>query len=571
MQAGFRLQVFYLDVTKSQVPGKVLSSLSIHTTPIQLIFPNFNAFRNTPSLSDNTNTMLTLQNSKTKWVFLVAGLLCFLLSGPAFQVGILGWIAPAGILFFTRISHPFKGYLWAVLGVVVYAIMQGIMTSPLPMAAIIPSAVISAVLKLLPYLADRLMVRRLKPGLALLVFPVVSVSYEYLIAQVFGSQGVLATSQAAFLEFIQLASVTGVLGVSFMMYWFASLTVEYLQVRGIHRVQRMTFATLFLAILVFGSMKIRMINPTQETVKVSGIALEQYPFWETMYADLFHESFDMNIRKTSSPEFRQVMNALPKFLKDPRNAKFKDGYAAMQRSADQLIELTEREAHNGAKIIVWSETNLMVFQTDEAQVLERVTAVAKAEQVSILASMAVLLPYQEGGVLYENKSVLITSDGEIADTYQKAKPVPFLDASKPGDGKLALVKTANGTLTTAICFDGDFPDLIAQSGKADILLLPAKDWLGISPFHGDIAVFRAIENGVSIVRPTSTGRSVVYDGHGRELAALEAFDQEVRILEASVPTTGVRTIFNALGNWFVWMCIAAFIVLLGLSFIKLKA
>ena len=514
--------------------------------------------------------MFSLQNTKTKWFFLMAGLLSFLFSGPAFQIGILGWIAPMGILFFTRASHPLKGYLWAVMGIMVVAVLQGLITSPLPLTAIIFSAVIAGFIKLLPYLLDRILLKRIKPGLALLIFPVVSVSYEYLISKALGSQGIIATTQISFLEFIQLASITGVFGISFMIYWFASIAVEYINQPEKVRVHRLAFVITFIAILVFGAVKIRTINPTQKTVSVSGIALELYPFWEAVHEDLFQETFDMNITKTSSPEINRIMKAMPEFLKDPKNVKFKDSYIELERIADRLIEYTEREAQNGAKVIAWSETNLYVFQMDESKIMERIRAVAINEKVTILASMAVLLPYQETGPLYENKSVLITPDGEFADTFHKAKLAPVLDSSKPGDGKMKMVKTADGTLTTAICFDADFPDLIAQSGSADILLLPARDWLGISPFHGDISIFRAIENGLSILRPTGTGRSVVYDGHGRELAGLEAFDQEVRIIRAYVPTKGVRTIFNSIGNLFVWICLTSFLVFVGLSFIKLK-
>ena len=167
--------------------------------------------------------------------------------------------------------------------------------------------------------------------------------------------------------------------------------------------------------------------------------------------------------------------------------------------------------------------------------------------------------------MYENTSYLITPDGEIADSYEKAKPVPMMDSSLPGDGIIESINTPFGTINMAICYDADFPDLMDQSGKGDILLLPSNDWLGISPYHGNNASFRAIENGVSVVRPTGSGQSVVFDTHGKALSRVDAYEEEVRIINAYVPKKGVTTIYNLIGNTFIYLTILLGIVILIVS------
>ena len=92
--------------------------------------------------------------------------------------------------------------------------------------------------------------------------------------------------------------------------------------------------------------------------------------------------------------------------------------------------------------------------------------------------------------------------------------------------------------------------------------------MGISPFHGDIAAFRAIENGISIIRPTSTGQSVIFDPHGRAVARMDAFDQEVRVISAYVPVNGVDTVFDITGNIFPRICLIAGIIFLIIPVVR---
>ena len=294
--------------------------------------------------------------------------------------------------------------------------------------------------------------------------------------------------------------------------------------------------------------------------------VEEFPLFEQLYSDFFNESITFDITTTSSPEMAKVLSALSEFIKTPDDKQFIGAHEVLEQFQNRIIEITEREARNGNKIIVWSETNMPVFQKDEEELKEKVSRIARQYQVIILTSSAVLLPYEEDGPMYENKSLMFMPDGNVVDEYEKARPVPFLDKSLPGDGILEIINTPYGKLTNAICYDGDFPDLIKQSGNADILLLPANDWLGISPFHSEHAVFRAIENGVSIVRPTGTGQSIIFDSHGNVLARQDAFDKTERIINANIPTSGTTTIFNYIGNSFAWICLISAVVLIGFSF-----
>ena len=111
----------------------------------------------------------------------------------------------------------------------------------------------------------------------------------------------------------------------------------------------------------------------------------------------------------------------------------------------------------------------------------------------------------------ENKFVMIEPTGQIAWEYLKARPTPGPEAamSVKSDRRLRQLDTAYGKLSAAICYDTDFPRLMAQAGvqQADLVLSPAGDWRAIDPRHTEIASFRAIEQGFNLVRQSNGGLS----------------------------------------------------------------
>ena len=193
--------------------------------------------------------------------------------------------------------------------------------------------------------------------------------------------------------------------------------------------------------------------------------------------------------------------------------------------------------------------------------------IASKEHVYLGLSLAVWSPGQPHPL--ENKIVLIDPMGKIAFQFLKARPTPGPEIARAqvSDGKLPSLLTPFGKLSTAICYDMDFPRLIAQAGKqnVDIMLSPAGDWAGIDPRHTQMAQFRAIEQGFNLVRQANLGLSAAYDYQGRALAAMDDPHSRDLTLVADIPSVGVHTLYARWGDWFVWICCAAFaaFVLLG--------
>jgi apolipoprotein N-acyltransferase len=66
--------------------------------------------------------------------------------------------------------------------------------------------------------------------------------------------------------------------------------------------------------------------------------------------------------------------------------------------------------------------------------------------------------------------------------------------------------------------------------ERDLLLVPANDWQVIKHLHLYMAIFRAIENGVSMIRASKSGFSGALDAFGRALAVTDHFSPGARIM-----------------------------------------
>jgi len=95
------------------------------------------------------------------------------------------------------------------------------------------------------------------------------------------------------------------------------------------------------------------------------------------------------------------------------------------------------------------------------------------------------------------------------------------------------------------------------------MLIPALDWPGIDPWHAQHAAFRAIEDGYSLVRPTSNGLAASVDYEGRVLAANDYFTTDQQTMIAYVPVQGTWTLYAHVGDLFAWLCIVTLFIIGG--------
>jgi apolipoprotein N-acyltransferase len=166
---------------------------------------------------------------------------------------------------------------------------------------------------------------------------------------------------------------------------------------------------------------------------------------------------------------------------------------------------------------------------------------------------------------------MITPSGEMV-VNQLKYGATIISNNTPGDGILQTVDTPYGTLVGIICYDADFPIIVKQAGRknADILFVPSGDPnVAVAQLHTQQAIFRAIENGVSLVRPDTTkGLSVATDPYGRVLAITDTHTTSERLMVVQVPTKGVFTVYSVIGDLFGWLSVAGFVGILVWAIVR---
>lgn len=153
--------------------------------------------------------------------------------------------------------------------------------------------------------------------------------------------------------------------------------------------------------------------------------------------------------------------------------------------------------------------------------------------------------------------MIVDPNGEVVLEHLKFGGA-IIEGWVPGDRVLHTVETPRGTLSGVVCGDTNFPQPMRQSGRngTDVLLSPTLEWRAIDPLGTYIAVFRAIENGVTLFRAADNGISVAIDPYGRIIGAVDHFEADERVLVAQLPTHGVTTIYSVIGDVVPWLCVA---------------
>ncbi len=493
------------------------------------------------------------RTASRSWIWLAIAAVLLLFSNGANNIPLAGWLSPVFMLRFVRGQSLKVGLPVAYVLLVAAFTFQFRGMVPIPGVAYYIFLVVWGIPLVLPYIIDRLLTRRLSGLRASLVFPAAWAATEYVLSRgPYATWGSAAYSQYGSLAFLQILSVTGMWGITFLIGWFAAVC-NWLWEEGLDSTRARAGAWLCVGaiavVTLLGGVRMALFPPSSQTARVASISKRKV---EPELSDAVSE------RMFEGKATSEDMDAIQRWS------------TAMQ---DDLLSRAEREMQSGAKVVFWGEANAPVLKEGEAAFVARGGDMAAKYHVYLGMALGVWNKSQTPSL--ENKLVLIQPNGQVAWEYNKARPVPGPEAvmQVPGDGKLRALDTPYGRLSSIICFDGDFPQLLAQAGalRADVMLDPSNDWRAIDPWHTQMASFRAIEQGFNLIRQTSGGLSAAFDYQGRRLAAMDHYQTTDYAMVSQVPTRGIRTIYSRLGDGFAWLCLAGLAGLTVLSLRKKRA
>ena len=485
------------------------------------------------SLLEVFTTMIKVHFPFPKWFSFLSLLIAFVLL--RFSLGLqsiptLTWLFPVFMMAWVRSNKPGWGLLlcWSSSTL---AMAINLMPVSFMWGGVLITWMIAAIVGFLwsvPFAIDRLISHRFSGILSTLAFPISWVTVEYLssFSPFMGTAFVLALTQFDSPLLTQISSVTGIWGISFLVVWLAPVVCLVMEHRfEWSKVARPVslFLIVLIAVLCFGGIGLGLDRPNSPTVRVAGVTASS------------------------------------------RDGTLKSGTALVDTYVPQA-------AAAGARIVMLHEGAIFIVAEDESAMIRVGQELAFQEGVYLLLGFQV--EDQNQSLAFENKTILIAPDGELITEYLKQRLVPGEMAEYVrGESSAPVVETPFGKIAVLICSDAFFPDLVRRQvgrNSADILLIPAWDFEGAKYFWTYGTAFRAIENGFSLFRLARESVSIAVDYQGRPLVLSDYFLNEQTIIYADIPTEGRETVYSLLGDWFAWMAIAGFVLLLMVAMTKRK-
>lgn len=380
------------------------------------------------------------------------------------------------------------------------------------------------------------------------------VALDMLRARIFGGfpWNLLGASQQGQVPLIQMASVTGVHGVTFLVVWVSlALLAAFLLLLRLPeqplRWRRPVFVPLLVVVLVYawGFVEIWADRPAPRALRVALVqpSIPQTLIWDdSADGERFGRLMDLT---------RAALATRPDLVVWPE-ASLPGGI-----TADQFGELRDAVRQAGA----W-----LVFGGDD---------------VEPPAS-----PEGEGRPRVYNAALLMNPAGEVVAAYRKRKLVifgeyipferwlPWLARLIPSGGFTAGrdrpafdFEGLGARAAVLICFEDCFPHEARRHATPDVdflLNLTNNGWFGEGAAqwqHAQGAVFRAIENGRPLVRCANNGLTCWVDARGRVFETGFAggggiYGAGFKVVQVPLAEAPRATFYNRFGDVFGWACVA---------------
>jgi apolipoprotein N-acyltransferase len=351
---------------------------------------------------------------------------------------------------------------------------------------------------------------------------------------------ILGYSQYRILPLIQIADITGVYGVSFLIVCVNCAV--YGSVRRLMKKGPSPFAEtaiaglLLLAAAAYGAQKISAVNGAAAGQEVR-VALVQ-------------------------PNISQDLKWDPAYL---------------EQTLEKFKRLTLQTRADRPALVVWPESATPFFFQSEENYRAYVAAIVKELNGSHLLFGSPSWEKQAGGGLrYHNSAFLINPGQDIAGRYDKlhlvpygeyvplARFFPFIEKMVEGIGDFSpgeshgMPSLAGCRFGTVICYEIIFPDLVRQfalSGAQFIINITNDAWFGMTsaPYqHLAMTALRAVENRRFIARCANTGISAVIAPTGAIQQQTGLFTEAV--LPATIYCRSDITVYARYGDLFAWCC-----------------
>lgn len=500
----------------------------------------------------------------------------------AFRLGWLaGFIAFVGTMFWVVTAMHFYGKLPLPLSYAALALLAAYL-----------GAYIAAYAMLFAWLRSRL------PSIAFLAAPFFWVALELIRTHLFSGLpwALLGYSQYLWLPAIQIADLTGIYGVSFVLVLVNGALSDVIlwilrrlnpdpygqPFESFPWLSPTTAALVMTVTLLYGQLALLHTAPAvasssveEERGKISSASLSGEEQRRNLAAPLAGQG----------QESRAITIGLVQPNIDQAQ-KWDNAY--VRETLNRYRRLTAQVADH-SDLIIWPEAATPFLFEQERTYRAEVAAMLQPHSTALLLGSPALRHYADGRPYLLNSAYLFSSEGEILGRYDKRHLVPFgeyvplrsvlffLDKLVEGIGDFEAgtvpsiltlpAPSKNSSESTVqpakfgvvICFEVIFPGLVrefARNGAQFMVTITNDAWFGDSaaPFqHFGMVVFRAIENRLAFARAANTGISGFIDPSGRILTATPIFTEQA--VTGRILARNTSTFYSHYGDIFAYGCV----------------
>ena len=502
----------------------------------------------------------------SEWGAAGATALLLILAFPNFELSFLAWIGLVPLLVaVARRPSPVRALIlgWAAGSVFFYAtcswltysmIHYGGLPWPLAYLLLAPAAMVVGLFPGFAMMLVALAVRRWG-AMAVLLAPVFWTAFEWARLAVTGQLwNSLGYSQAFHPALLGPATWGGVYAVSFLIVVVNAAVAIVLLERTVWTIAPALLSVVLVVAVVCWS------RTTSTTGSPSGAA---------PYLNVVALQPNVPMTLVKSPE--ELNQLLDRHLK---------------LSSDSLQQLD----NDLPRLVVWPESPMNFSYASNRSFAELAAGFARSNRTSLLFNS--LEPAPDEGAY--NSALLINEQGRLISQYDKIRLMPFgeyvpLPQWLPGASLISglvgdftpgenytLMPVAGHRVGVFICIESAYPWIARRMTNegADVLINISNDgYLGptaVMRQHLANTVFRAVENGRTLMRVTNTGLSALIRPDGYVEDQTRPFEVEVRNWQLN-QSLATQTFYTRHGDLFVHICAVITALLLVIMLFQRKS
>lgn len=386
------------------------------------------------------------------------------------------------------------------------------------------------------------------------------VGLEMFLARVLGGfpWDLLGVSQYRMTPLIQICSVTGVYGLSFLAVWVALSFVS----AGVMLIRRPSARSVWIG---------EMFVPVITVAVLFNVGLrelrKQEPAGRTLKATLVQPSIPQTLIWDTNQDALRF---------------------------EELLQISNQALTTQTDLLIWPEAALPRLLRYDKETFDQVTSLAKQHHVWMIVGSDDLEPRRDASngerEDYFNSAFLISPEGQLVDRYVKRNLVifgeyvplrrwlPFLKYLTPIDEGFTAgsqaepfdMKALKAKAQVLICFEDVFPHLARQEVQPDtdfLVNLTNDGWFeeGAAQWQQAASgLFRAVENHLPLIRCANNGLTCWVDARGilRDVFRDQSGSVYAKgFLTVEIPLQGEGanhqlTFYTRHGDWFGWGCAA---------------